>query len=113
MVHTDEIWNNVLEVITANTFFKANTFTGTLFIFETMLFLFILNCGENNEKQGRFMVRLICLIGHSDVIWNDVLEVWTVENILKARMLNVEFSLNLKRCFWCMNCWENNKNKDV
>ena len=63
MVHTDAIWNNVLEVITAKTFFKAKTVTGTLFIFETMLCLFILNCGENNEKQGRFMVRLIRLIG--------------------------------------------------
>ena len=48
---------------------------------------------------------------HSDAIWNDVLEVWAAENILKARTQNGVFWRSLKRCIVSWKCWENVKSK--
>ena len=44
---------------------------------------------------------------HSEVIWNDVLEVVIAEKFLKSWAIDVSFWGYLKRCSWSWNCWEN------
>ena len=51
------------------------------------------------------LLKKLTLTVHSNVIWNDVLEVGSAEKRFKARSLYNAFCLNLKRCFGNWNLW--------
>jgi len=51
-------------------------------------------------------------MGHSDALWNSVLEVETAEKKLKARKLNDAFWHYLKRFLGSWNSWENFESKE-
>ena len=99
MVHSDTIWNDVLEVGTAETMIKAKTQNWCIVaLFETNV--------RRLEQLRTFWSQGRCMV-HSDTIKNDVLEFGTAEKILKARMQNCAFWCYLKRCFGSWNCLEN------
>ena len=52
------------------------------------------------------LLKKLTLTVHSNVIWNDVLEVGSAEKRFKARSLYNAFCLNLKRCFGNWNLWD-------
>ena len=99
MVHSDAIWNDVLEVGTAETMIKAKTQNWCIVaLFETNV--------RRLEQLRTFWSQGRCMV-HSDTIRNDVLEFGTAEKILKAKMQNCAFWCYLKRCFGSWNCLEN------
>ena len=69
MVHSDAIWNNVIEVGTAEKILKARTLNGAFWHYLKRCFG-SWNCWEFFENEVAFKMV------HSAAIWNDVLEVW-------------------------------------
>ena len=105
MMHSDAIWNDVLEVGTAVKMLKAKTQNGA-FCRYLKRFLGSWNCWRKKWNQGRCMV-------HSDAIWNDLLEVGTAVNSLRAWTQHCAFWCCLKRCFGSWNCLEQFETKEA
>jgi len=105
MVHSDAIWNDVLEIGNAENFFKAKTQNGA-FSRYLKRFLGSWNCCENILKSRTMY----------GAFWRYLkrcLEVETAETILKARTQNGAFWRYLKQILGSWNCLEHFETKEA
>ena len=101
-MHSDAIWNNVLEVGTTEKLLKIRTLTGAFYRYRKRFFG-SWNCAETFEiKDANWCILklLIWCFRKLELLRN-----------FKARLLNGAFCRNLKLCFKSWNCWENVENE--